>query len=143
MDAFLHMIIPDDVSFLVQAEQLRHKGSFIAHDPSYFDKLSKNAELLMHYLPEGLGGFVFFYCNDPEKKNSYISLICTDSQSRNRGIGSALIGQVLLISKMRGFGCCQLEVSKDNTAALRLYEKFGFEMQEDRDSKFLMVTSIV
>lgn len=136
------MKIPDDVLELIQAEQNRQNGKFIPSNQTYLKKLSANAELAVHYIPEGLAGFIFFYCNHPEKKFTYITLIGTSSDYRNKGIGSALVNHVLSISKHRGFSECRLEVLKFNKSALSLYKKSGFEILEDRIEKLLLVAKI-
>lgn len=132
------MKIHDDVLALIQEEQILQNGEFIPSDPAYLIKLSSNAELATHYFPNGLAGFVFFYCNDPEKKFSYITLIGTNSKYRNKGIGSSLVSHVLSISKSRGYNECRLEVLKSNSPAIFLYKKLGFEISENRGEKLLL-----
>lgn len=132
------MKIPDSVLSLINDEQQRQQGEFIPQDPGYLEKLSQNAELLIHQDPSGILGFVFFYCNAPDKNVSYITLICTSILARGKGIGHDLLKHVLELSRNRGFSHCQLEVKKDNTRALNFYQKAGFVCIEDRNSKFLM-----
>jgi ribosomal-protein-alanine N-acetyltransferase len=136
------MKIPDEVLALITAEQVR-QGSFVPTDlSSYLKKLEDNAELVVHYQPDGCAGFLFFYCNDPEKQSSYITLVMTAPNARKRGIGSSLIKCVLDISKQRGFKYCQLEAKKNNVAALNLYKAHGFIFVEDRGDKYLMKAEI-
>jgi RimJ/RimL family protein N-acetyltransferase len=45
----------------------------------------------------------------------------------NRGIGTQLMGHILDIARDNGFGVIDLQVRSDNAAAIRLYEKYGFE----------------
>ncbi|MGB9790121.1 GNAT family N-acetyltransferase [Thermotoga caldifontis] len=46
-----------------------------------------------------------------------------------KGIGSALISEALRIAKQKGFKKIQLEVMEHNERAIRLYKKFGFEIE--------------
>lgn len=46
-----------------------------------------------------------------------------------KGIGSALISEALRIAKQKGFKKIQLEVMEHNERAIRLYKKFGFEVE--------------
>ncbi len=45
---------------------------------------------------------------------------------RNHGLGTALLLQALHGFRDRGLGRAYLEVTADNTAAIRLYQRFGF-----------------
>ena len=45
----------------------------------------------------------------------------------NRGIGTLLMGRILDFARDNGFGVIDLQVRSDNRAAIRLYEKYGFE----------------
>lgn len=132
------MKIPDSVLEIISVEQKRQSGNFVPDDPAYLDKLSRNAELLIHQDARGVLGFCFFYCNDPKKQKSYITLICTSSSSRGNGIGTALIQNVLFIGRFRGFNFCELEVRKENLGALNLYQRIGFAVIEEREEKLLM-----
>lgn len=132
------MAIPESVLGLIRTEQEAQNGSFIPDDPSYLLKLASCAELLIHQDGSLVLGYVFFYCNAPDKQASYITLIGTSAQARGRGVGYGLLRHVLLISKQRGFSCCQLEVRKINKRALDFYREAGFELTEDRGDKYLM-----
>jgi GNAT superfamily N-acetyltransferase len=46
---------------------------------------------------------------------------------RNRGIGTALLEDIEKIARREGFCKLTLEVQEHNTAAARLYRRFGFE----------------
>jgi ribosomal protein S18 acetylase RimI-like enzyme len=45
---------------------------------------------------------------------------------RGRGLGSALLDEVLAECRRRGVRALHLEVARENTAARELYRKFGF-----------------
>lgn len=132
------MEVPEQVLELIASEQARQSGFFVPRDDSYLEKLSAHAELLIHQDSSGVLGFVFFYCNAQDKIASYITLIGTSIEARGKGVGYALLNQVLFISKQRGFSVCQLEVRKNNIQALKFYQKIGFSSIEDRGEKYLM-----
>ncbi len=46
-----------------------------------------------------------------------------------KGIGSMLMNEALRIAKEKGFKKIQLEVMENNERAIKLYEKFGFELE--------------
>ena len=49
------------------------------------------------------------------------------SEYRKRGIGKGLLEAVFQYMREKGIGVLSLEAREDNTPALRLYEKLGFE----------------
>lgn len=132
------MSIPAVILKLIQAEQTVQGGCFIPDGSEYLEKLARHAELLIHQDDADVFGYVFFYCNAADKKNSYITLIGTSPQARGKGVGYGLLQYVLQTSRQRGFSCCQLEVRKANTDAFDFYQRFGFEIAEDRGDKYLM-----
>lgn len=132
------MTIPESVINLIQEEQVAQNGLFLPDNTIYLEKLSNHAELLIHQDKSGVLGYVFFYCNAADKIASYITLIGTSIEARGKGVGYALLNQVLFISKQRGFSVCQLEVRKNNIQALNFYQKIGFASIEDRGEKYLM-----
>lgn len=132
------MKIPDEVFSLIREEQIRQSGKFIPEDDIYLKKLSENAELIAHISSAGCSGYVFFYCNDPLKLSSYITLIGVSPNSRRMGLGEALVNFVLKVTSRKGFKFCTLEVAINNIAAFRLYQSLGFEIVETRGAKYLM-----
>ena len=65
-------------------------------------------------------------------------MLIVAQSSRKSGIGAALVRYVLTTTAQRGFKVCRLEVRKENTAALKLYETMGFCQIENRGDKYLM-----
>jgi ribosomal-protein-alanine N-acetyltransferase len=57
----------------------------------------------------------------------HIMKIAVDSHWRSRGTGSALLRSMLTEGKRRGAATVLLEVRPSNFAAIRLYEKSGFQ----------------
>ena len=136
------MKIPEPVLELIYDEQGRQRGNFVPDDSGYLEKLSKYAELFVHQDSSGITGFVFFYCNAPDKAFSYITLIASASHVRGTGVGYLLLKHVLDVSKEKGFLSCRLEVRKENKKALDFYRRAGFFCLEDRAEKFLMSISL-
>lgn len=60
----------------------------------------------------------------------YITNIAVKKDYRKKGVGSALLKD--LIEKEKDLSFISLEVRKSNTAAIRLYEKFGFVLEGER-----------
>lgn len=56
----------------------------------------------------------------------YIYNVAVDEKYRKKGIGSALIGELVTFGKKNNFCFLTLEVRESNKAARSLYSKFGF-----------------
>lgn len=123
---------------LIRDEQSRQMGNFIPEISEYLQKLSTKAELYVSEVKGNCAGFVFFYCNDPKKFFSYISLLMVAPECRGRGVGAELVRQVIATTESRGFSKCRLEVRKDNFSAIRLYRDLGFYTLEECGEKYLM-----
>lgn len=133
----------NEIDWLVKTEQAAQSGRFIQGVlvDEYLNKIKKSAEFLIHYINGGCAGFVAFYCNDPQAKQVFITLLLVAPDFRGRKVASALLGGVFSLARSRGFATCHLEVNSDNYAAIHLYEKFGFRsvMSEDSRSKMVCV----
>jgi len=136
------MSIPAAVVRLIRDEQERQNGRFIPPGDEYLPKLERAAELVCHEVAGECLGFVFFYCNAPETGTSYITLLGVDPAARRRGVGTALVNYVLEVAGQRAFRWCRLEVDKDNSAAIRFYQRLGFEIVESRETRFLMQVEV-
>lgn len=104
----------------------------------YACKLKANAELVELWHNGKLVGLCACYMNNFEAKGAYISHIAILETYRGLKLGEYLISQVEQKAKSKGFDSMQLEVSKDNTAAYRFYQKMGYEPKEDRGVKLLL-----
>jgi len=60
----------------------------------------------------------------------HITAVATTPEHRRGGVGLALLRTAILQARQARLGRVTLEVRPDNEAALRLYEKLGFELVE-------------
>ena len=60
---------------------------------------------------------------------------------RGRGIGTALMQEMLSILKQRGYEQASLSVQKANFAA-EMYRKLGFQVVEENEEEYLMVKKL-
>ena len=108
----------------------------------YACKLKANAELIELWHSGKLVGLCACYMNNFDSKVSYISHIAILETYRGLKLGEYLISHVEQNAKSKGFDCMQLEVSKNNVAAYKFYQKMGYERKEDRGTKMLMYKSL-
>ena len=76
-------------------------------------------------------GFVIFYIND-KLKNIHIYSIAVDENVRNKGVGSQLIKSI----KNKYDYSLTLNVSINNTNALKFYEKNNFIIIEEKENYY-------
>jgi len=62
----------------------------------------------------------------------YINMLATFPAYRNRSIGTRLMEQVDALARTAGCTLSSIEVFEENTGALRLYQRLGYELIEQR-----------
>ncbi|MAM00606.1 MAG: hypothetical protein CL583_19410 [Alteromonadaceae bacterium] len=130
------------IEALIKKEQISSRGQFIkdiALD-DYLKKIKSNAEFVSHYAEGQCVGFVAFYCNDPSRRNAFITLVLVSPDFRGQGISQKLIRYVLDICKKRRFEACSLEVLRGNQFAVQVYKRIGFKIVSERNGKIFMRT---
>lgn len=60
---------------------------------------------------------------------------------RGQGIGTQLLRQMMELLRQKGYAQVSLSVQKENYA-LRMYQKAGFEIVEDRGEELLMIAQL-
>jgi len=130
--------IPEDVLFLIQQEQEKSRYTFIPMGEQYLQKIYEYADLITYFKKGECLGYVFFYSNDIQKNATYITLVGVSEKFKGQGVGKNLIRAVIEISRSNGFKFCDLEVSRVNVIALRLYYSLGFREIKDNGDKLLM-----
>jgi [ribosomal protein S18]-alanine N-acetyltransferase len=76
----------------------------------------------------GIAGFIISQV-EIENDTSYGHIITINVASpyRRKGIGSQMLQEIEKILKEKGVNECHLEVREDNSAALKLYQKSGYQ----------------
>ncbi len=67
---------------------------------------------------------------EAEKDEYLLAHLAVDPRFRNQGIAQALIDQTAQKAHAAGFHCLVLEVEIENQAAIKLYQKNGFEIKD-------------
>ena len=122
---------------LVHIIKEKQRGtSFVEIDnlKNYVAKISAKAEIINYYSRGNLAGFIAFYANDQNTKIAFLSMLC----SRQRKIGEFLLKQS--IERCRDLEMVEyhLEVKKENSKAIALYERYGFFVFGEREDFFQM-----
>lgn len=104
-------------------------GKFIDQPVTmYVEKIYNNANIQLYTVQGNLAGFVAYYCNDPSKDISFLTMLCVDSQYLGKGIGKHLLHSSISYVKSMGFSNFGLEVKEYNQPAIKIYKNAGFEI---------------
>ena len=111
---------------------------------SFFEPWSKKMLLkefegnsfLKHYVYEKDGEIVGFYILSVLSDLVEIFTIAVDKDHRGEGIGSALLEHLISLAKEKSAKEIWLEASTKNTAAVNLYQKYGFNIQSIRKNYY-------
>jgi ribosomal protein S18 acetylase RimI-like enzyme len=129
----------EDVRKLIKTHNDVSDGVLIKMDvDDYVNKIVKFAIIINYYTDSKLTGFIAYYANDGLKKNAYLTLILIDNSFRGLGLGKLLLESSISDLSRRGFLTYKLEVLKSNSKAIKMYEKCGFTVEEDRGDLWLL-----
>jgi len=92
----------------------------------YARKITNKAARIEAWSGGMLVGLVAAYCNDRESRIAYITSVSILKEWMGKGIATRLMNQCVEHAKASGMRQIRLEVAKNNTPAIRLYEKSGF-----------------
>lgn len=94
----------------------------------YAVKLALRATRFEAWADDALVGLVALYCNDTDTRVAHVSNVSVASGWHGRGLASNLMARSLLHARDLGMRKVRLEVGAANQVAIRLYEKFGFQV---------------
>ena len=75
---------------------------------------------------------------DNETPSFAISLY---KEYRNKGLGTALMKEMLVKLKLKGYKQASLAVQKENYA-VKMYKKVGFEIYDENDEEYIMLCKL-
>lgn len=94
--------------------------------PDYANRIIGNAIRFEAWANDALVGLVAAYCNDYDRRIAYITSVSVLKAWNGGGIAGCLMNQCIEYGKASGMQQVRLEVARDNTPAIHLYEKSGF-----------------
>jgi len=104
----------------------------------YAKKMANFATRFEAWSAGTLVGLVAVYCNDMETRVAHITSVSVLREWSGAGIATHLMGLCIRHAQACGMSRVRLEVSRDNAAAIRLYQKLGFIAGETNTSSIIM-----
>ena len=86
--------------------------------------IREDALFLVSEVDNKINGYIGLICAPPEGD---ITNVAVRSSERNKGIGKALVSEMISRAHEKGVDDIFLEVRVSNVPAIRLYEAYGFE----------------
>ena len=96
---------------------------------SYVKKIATQSVRFEAWVGQALVGLLAVYCNDTKSNVAYITNVSVFSKLSGQGVGAQLLSSCIDHVRSIGFARIELEVGRGNVAAVKLYEKFGFEFK--------------
>jgi len=136
----IRRVEPDDCTAVVEmfTSAKVYSGTLQTPYPSHDywrRRLTENADsvyTLVGVIDEQLVGMVTVvtYPNRPRRRHVGTIAICVHGDWQGKGVGGAMMRAILdLADNWLNLTRLELEVYADNEAAIRLYERFGFEVE--------------
>lgn len=108
----------------------------------YAKKIENKATRFEAWSDSTLVGMVAAYCNDREKRLAYITSVSVLRQWAGNGIATRLISRCAEHALASGMRQVNLEVARNNSRVIKLYEKCGFVASE-ADALFVQMSLIL
>ena len=108
----------------------------------YAQKIAENANRFEAWAEGELVGLVAAYFNNLETRTAFVTSVSVLPRWQGQRIASQLVSQCIAYADRNGFRRIELEVSVQNTAAVRLYEKHGFLADTPRGESVIMCLAI-
>lgn len=100
---------------------------------TYAEKIVSRAERFEAWSGASLVALLGVYCNAPASRTAFVTNISVLPLWQGKGIASRLLRSCIKHLHEGDFERIELEVALHNTAALRLYQKHGFEVASTSD----------
>jgi ribosomal protein S18 acetylase RimI-like enzyme len=94
--------------------------------PAYSNKIVRNSITFEAWKNEELVALIAAYFNDEENKKGFITNVSTVKEFLGKGIAANLMKCCIAFAAENSFDEIWLEVSVENTRAVKLYEKNNF-----------------
>jgi [ribosomal protein S18]-alanine N-acetyltransferase len=108
-------------------EQCFDEEAFTKQQISYL-LTDYNTIALVANVNNDITGFIIAQMElDNDRLYGHIITINVAAVYRRKGIGTRMLAEIETILKQKGIAECQLEVREDNSTALKLYQKKGYQ----------------
>lgn len=104
----------------------------------YSEKIYLKSTTIEAWARKKLIGLIAVYLNDVKSHTAYITNVSITKEYFGLGLASQLMERCIQYATHNSFSVIVLEVNNANIPAVRLYQKYGFYVFENRENSFLM-----
>ena len=109
----------------------------------YSEKLVKCGKVWLHYDMGEPVSIIAGYFNDEATRTAYLSMLAVAEEYQGKRLASSLLSEFEDYAIEQNMDYIKLEVRKHNSAAQKLYTKFGYEIIGDAsDTSYYMVKNL-
>lgn len=109
----------------------------------YSEKLAKYGKVWLHYDMGKPVSIIAGYFNDGITRTAYLSMLAVAEEYQGKRLASSLLSEFEDYAIKSGMDCVKLEVRKHNSAAQKLYGKFGYKVIGDAsDTSYYMLKKL-
>ncbi|PLJ78256.1 ribosomal protein S18-alanine N-acetyltransferase [Infirmifilum sp. NZ] len=124
MEVEIRAVRPEDLFYIIEMEE-RIFGAD-AFSFNYLFYLYENCREFF-LIADYKGVLVGYVVSCRESEELHVHSIAVAEWFRGKGVGRRLMEETLRLARLRGLKRVRLEVKTENTVAISLYEKLGFE----------------
>lgn len=145
MDCSIRIAVPEDERkirelFIEMLQTIYHTEDVQGYEPGCLDRywVSGEERIFVAEDEDVVAYLSVEVHHEPDMDYIYLDDLSVTKAYRNLGIGSALIREAEIYARKIGIRDIVFHVEKSNTSAFRLYERLGYKVFRDDDSRYLM-----
>lgn len=145
MNYSIRIAVPEDERkirelFIEMLQTIYHSEDVQGYEPGCLDRYWVSGEERIFVAEdENVVAYISVEVHhEPDMDYIYLDDLSVTKAYRNLGIGSALIREAEIYARKIGIRDIVFHVEKSNTSAFRLYERLGYKVFRDDDSRYLM-----
>ena len=144
MDYLIRMATKEDEKsirslFIEMLRTIYHTDDVKGYEDGYLDRYFNDGEDRIYVADDGrVIAFLSIEVHHEDRDYIYLDDLSVTEECRNKGIGTKLIRKAESYAGEIKIPAVLFHVEKTNTDALRLYERLGYQIFQDEDSRFLL-----
>jgi len=128
--------------FLMMLRSVYKKEDVQGYEPGYLDKFFKDDRSWI-YVAESEGNLVGYLSIEQHPDFLYLDDLCIDEKYRGLGIGTEFLKTAQKDASEKNIPQIRLHVEKSNQGAMKLYQRLGYTVAGEKDSRYLMTKIIL
>lgn len=127
--------------FIEMMQTIRGTDQVNGYNDGYLDKFfdGRDEWISVAVYDDEIIAFLSIEVHHEDKEYIYLDDLSVTKQHRNNGIGTKLIRNAEEYAKEINIPVVCFHVEKTNTNAFRLYQRLGYNVYQDQETRYLMI----